>query len=112
MGWPDGTFPPKLHMLEDHAIDFVCKWKLGFGVYGEQGGESIHNEFNNLRNIYCRMQPSTRRLESMLHEHYRRVHPNSKSIKDQKKYCRKRKLDSPAAVTADKQPDSYLIKKL
>ena len=30
-------------MLEDHATDFVEKWKTGFGMYGEQGGESIHS---------------------------------------------------------------------
>ena len=41
--WPNGSIPPKLHMLEDHATDFVEKWKTGFGMYGEQGGESIHN---------------------------------------------------------------------
>ena len=44
--WPNGTIPPKLHMLEDHATDFVEKWKTGFGMYVEQGGESIHNEIN------------------------------------------------------------------
>ena len=33
-------------MLEDHVTDFVRKWGLGLGVYGEQGGESIHAEFN------------------------------------------------------------------
>ena len=47
--WPNGSIPPKLHMLEDHATDFVEKWKTGFGMYGEQGGESIHNEFNQLK---------------------------------------------------------------
>ena len=41
--WPNGSIPPKLHMLEDHATDFVEKWKTGFGMYVEQGGESIHN---------------------------------------------------------------------
>ena len=35
--WPNGTIPPKLHMLEDHATDFVEKWKTGFGMYGVQG---------------------------------------------------------------------------
>ena len=60
--WPNGTIPPKLHMLEDHATDFVEKlefcWKTGFGMYGEQGGESIHNEFNQLKITYCWMQPT------------------------------------------------------
>ena len=79
--WPNGSIPPKLHMLEDHATDFVERWKTGFGTYGEQGGASIHNEFNHLKLTYCRMQPASRLLESMLQEHYRRVHPESKAVK-------------------------------
>ena len=47
--WPNGSILPKLHMLEDHATDFVERWKTGFGIYGKQGGESIHNEFNQLK---------------------------------------------------------------
>ena len=41
--WPNGSIPPKLQMLEDHATDFVEKWKTEFAIYGEQGEESIHN---------------------------------------------------------------------
>ena len=44
--WP--TIPPKLHMLEDHALEFIREWGVGFGFYAEQGGESIHAEFNSL----------------------------------------------------------------
>ena len=57
----------------------------------EQGGESIHHEFNQLKTTYCRMQPASRRLESMLQEHYRRIHPESKAVKLKNKFCRKRK---------------------
>ena len=89
--WPNGSIPPKLHMLEDHATDFVEKWKTGFGIYGEQGGESIHNEFNQLKITYCPMQPASRRLESMLQEHYRRIHPESKAVKLKNKFYRKKK---------------------
>ena len=78
-------------MLENHAADFVEKWKTGFGMYGEQGGESIHNEFNKLKITYCWMQPASRRLESMLQEHYRRIHPESKAVKFKNKFSRIRK---------------------
>ena len=64
--WPNGSIPPKLHMLEDHATDFVENRKTGFGMYSEQGGESIHNEFNQFKTTYCQMQPASKRLESML----------------------------------------------
>ena len=89
--WPNGSIPPKLQMLEDHATHFVEKWKTGFGIYGEQGGESIHNEFNQLKTTYCRMQPGSRCLESILQEHYRRIHRESKAVKLKNKFCRKRK---------------------
>ena len=39
--WPNGSIPPKLHMLEDHATDFVEKWKTGFGMYGSR----VENQF-------------------------------------------------------------------
>ena len=88
--WPNGSIPSKLYMLEDHATDFVQKWKTEFGMYGEHGGESIHNEFNQLKITYCRIQPASRRLQSMLQEHYRRIHPESKAVKLRNKFCRKR----------------------
>ena len=68
-------------MLEDHATDFVENWKTGFGMYGEQGGESIHNKFNHLKITYCQIQPASRRLESMLQEHYRCIHPEKRVVK-------------------------------
>ena len=89
--WPNGSILPKLHMLEDHATDFVEKWKTGFGMYGEQGGESIHNEFNQLKITYCRMQPASRCLESMLQEHYRRIHPESKRLNSKINFVEKGK---------------------
>ena len=95
--WPNGTILPKLHMHEHHATDFVENqvWYVKSGrldsvLYREQGGESIHNEFNQLKTTYCQMQPASRRLESMLQEHYRRIHPESKAVKFKNKFSRKR----------------------
>ena len=47
--WYDATIPPKLHMPKDHGTDFISQWKFGFRIYGEQGGESVHNKFNKLK---------------------------------------------------------------
>ena len=33
------TFIPKLHMLEDHLIPWVKRWRIGCGCMGEQGAE-------------------------------------------------------------------------
>ena len=86
--WHNGSILPKRRMPEDQATDFVEKWKTGFGIYGEQGaGELIHNEFNPRIITYFRMQPSSRRLQSIL-----QAHPSRKeSCKFKHKFCRKRK---------------------
>ena len=48
--WPKGTISPNLHMLEDHAADFIetCS-SPGHGVYGEHGAESIYKIFRLLQ---------------------------------------------------------------
>ena len=79
--WPKETIAPKLHMLEDHAADVIETWQLNHGVYGEHGAESIHKVFSLLQRKYCSMKPVTRRLQSMLKEYYRLVHPDTKALK-------------------------------
>ena len=39
--WPKEIIPPILHMLEDHAADFIERsWPVhSDGVYGEHGAE-------------------------------------------------------------------------
>ena len=36
------TVTPKLHMLEELVVPWVQKWRVGIGLLGEQGAESIH----------------------------------------------------------------------
>ena len=60
--WPKDTIPPKLHLLEGHAADFMERWSTGNGIYGEQGAESIHKVFNILRHTYSSIQAASKRL--------------------------------------------------
>ena len=83
--WPDQSVTPKLHMLEDHALYFLENWGSSFGLYGEQGVESLHATINGLNINYRSMHPKTRRMESMLKEHYMRVNPESKRLRPVKK---------------------------
>ena len=46
--FPDMTVSPKMHILEDHIIPFIKRWHFGLGLFDEQGGETIHKEFNQL----------------------------------------------------------------
>ena len=41
--FPTATITPKLHMIEDHVVDFISQWRVRFGMIGEQGAESIHS---------------------------------------------------------------------
>ena len=88
--WPQGSVPPKLHMMEDHAIPFLQKWGAGFGFYGEQGGESIHHEFNKLKIIYQSIPLPTIRLKSILKSHHLKTNPKNRALRPKIKK-RKRK---------------------
>jgi hypothetical protein len=65
----------KMHILEDHVVDFIKRHKVGLGFLGEQGAESIHNRFNQLQRQYCCVPNSLKRFELMLKEHHRQTHP-------------------------------------
>ena len=79
--WPTESITPKLHMLEKHVVPFIEKCQYGIGKYGEQGGEGIHPEFNNLTRICCRMRSKTQRVESMTKGHGIRTHTLAKKLK-------------------------------
>ena len=58
--------PPNLHMLKDHAANFIERSLPGRGVSGEHGAESIHKIFKLLQRTYCSVKPATIRLQNML----------------------------------------------
>ena len=56
--FPDASFPPKLHMLEEHVIPFMRKWHFPLGFFSEQGGESVHHEFVHLASTFISCEAS------------------------------------------------------
>ena len=84
--FPSQSVTPNLHMLEDHVVDFINKWKFGLGMYGEQGGESIHPEFTRFKKTYASVRPNAARVKVML-EHY---YPDKSA---EMRYKRKTKSD-------------------
>lgn len=52
--FPDSTVAIKMHLLEDHAVQWANANHVGFGLLGEQGAESIHAKFNRLALAYTR----------------------------------------------------------
>lgn len=73
--FPEASITPKLHLLEDHVISFIKKWKFGLGMYAEQGAESIHPVFNKLHATYGSVRPDCARLKAMLEHHHLEVKP-------------------------------------
>ena len=40
--FPKATILPKMHILEDHVMQWLKRWRIGAGMMGKLGGESIH----------------------------------------------------------------------
>ena len=77
---PTSSIFPKLHSLEDHVVSFVRKWKVGPGMMGEHGAESIHHLFNKLGERYCGMMRSAAtRLSHTLKQHLLEANPDMPS---------------------------------
>ena len=47
--FPEASIKPKLHILEVHMVNFLLNWRVGCGLLGEQGIESIHKVYNQLK---------------------------------------------------------------
>ena len=60
---------PKLHYLEDHIPQFVRGWKVGPGMMGERGGETVHHLFYRLGERFANMQNPAVWYKHMLKQH-------------------------------------------
>ena len=49
--FPEASIKPKLHILEDHMVNFLRNWRVGCGLLREQGAESIHKVYNPTKSI-------------------------------------------------------------
>ena len=64
-----GRVTPKLHMLEAHVLDSMGRFGVGLGMLGEQGGESLHAEFNLLTNTFRSVVREIDRLAMIVKQH-------------------------------------------
>ena len=71
----NASFTPKLHILEDHVVPFLRKWRVGFGFHGEQGAESLHASFNKIGESYVAIPDAVKRLQCVMREHHLQVSP-------------------------------------
>ncbi len=50
--FPKASILPKMHILEDHVVPWMRRWRMGSGIMGEQGAESIHAHLMRLERTY------------------------------------------------------------
>ena len=74
---PEESVFPKIHYMEDHLISFIRTWRAGPGLLGEQGGESIHHQFNQLKARYANMPSPADRLYHLLKVHLQSRNPDN-----------------------------------
>ena len=73
--FPQAPVTPKPHLLEDHVLEFLKQWKIGLGMLGEQGTESIYAAYSNLKRVYANVHNREDQLRLVTQEHHRRVRP-------------------------------------
>ena len=66
----------KMHLLENHMVDWLSKHQAGCGLMGEQVAESIHAQFNSLARTYSRIRDPKVKLNSIMKEHYLNISPH------------------------------------
>ena len=87
--FPTATVTPKLHMLEEHIVPWLKQWKVGFGLLGEQGAESIHAHFNTLKRTYAGIPDKLKKLKQIMVEHHLHIAPDNLAVRPA---IKKRKL--------------------
>ena len=92
LGIPSVRITTKQHLLEDHAMDWIIQYQFGFGLFGEQGMESIHHKIRRLADNHHGIINPLQRLKATIQEHHLHTYPEMKSITG---YQRK-KLMTPA----------------
>lgn len=90
--FPNGKISLKLHILEDHTIEQITRFRSGLGKLNEEGGEATHAEQNkDARRAYNLQHQPLQRLVFLEKEHLVKQHPEirAKSLKQMKTKKRK-----------------------
>ena len=73
--YPEATVPIKMHLLEDHTLQWANTNHVGFGLLGEQGDESIHAKFNRLGLAFAPIKDRMQNLMCIVKEHLLSIEP-------------------------------------
>ena len=79
--FPNSTVLPKMHILESHTIPWLKRWRMGAGIMGEQGAESLHAHFMRLDRTYQGVVNEVQRLKCVVKEHMLESAPSLVSLR-------------------------------
>ena len=68
-----------MHLLEDHAVEQLSRFGVGFGMLNEQGGELIHTQFNRTRRAINGMRDNLQQLMTIMRRHHVATTPEIQS---------------------------------
>jgi len=57
-----------MHILEDHVVPWIRRWRLASGLMGEQGAESIHAHIMKLERVHQSIPNDLDRLKYIFKE--------------------------------------------
>lgn len=80
---------PKMHILEEHVIPWVKRWRVGGGLMGEQGAESVHQHFMKLERTHQGIPNEVDRLKYIMREHQLSSDPSLSSLRPPSKKMKK-----------------------
>ena len=75
---PNESVFPKAHYLEEHMVAFARQWRVGPGILGEHGAESVHSVFNKLLARFASMPVAADRLKQVMKAHLLQANPATK----------------------------------
>ncbi len=90
--FPHATILPKMHILEDHVIPWLRKWRVGAGLMGEQGAESLHAHLHKLERDYSGIPNKLDRLKYIFKMYNIETAPSLLELRPEIKRRKKRKL--------------------
>ena len=76
--FPHASIFPKMHIMEEHAVSWMRRWRVGAGLMGEQGAESVHAHFMKLERIHHGIASDVDRLKyiPVVKEHLLEAEPS------------------------------------
>lgn len=103
--FPDATVLPKMHIMEDHAIEWLERWHLGAGIMGEQGAESLHAHLMRMDRNYQGVVNEVDRLKYIFKEHRLESAPSLVTLRPPPAKRRKKNSDDSSEESESEKDD-------